>query len=167
MLAPPSPGRFGHDVAIARRLALAVPAALLGGAWGSQIWGGLFPCEICWWQRYPHMVAIALALAALLIRDRPGVSRARIALAALGIAVSGAIGIFHAGVEQGWWEGLTTCSSNGAHSLNEILASPMIRCDQIQFEFLGLSLAVWNAAISLGGAALIGGLLWRGRKVAR
>ena len=86
------------------------------------------------------------------------------AVAAVAIAVSGAIGVFHAGVEQQWWEGLTTCSTHGAKSLSEILATPMIRCDQIQFEFLGLSMAGWNGLLSLSGAAVIGWLLLRGAR---
>ena len=42
-------------------LALLLPAALLAGAYGSQYIGGLFPCEMCWWQRYPHFAAVAIA----------------------------------------------------------------------------------------------------------
>jgi disulfide bond formation protein DsbB len=81
-------------------------------------------------------------------------------LAALAIAASGAIGLFHAGVEQGWWEGLTTCSTvaTGAtpeELLKSIMAAPLIRCDQIAWSLLGLSLAAWNAIISLCAAGAI------------
>ena len=76
-------------------------------------------------------------------------------IAALAIAISGAIGVFHAGVELGYWEGITMCTAGGAKSLQDILNTPLIRCDQVQWEFLGLSMAGWNAIISLGGAALI------------
>ena len=76
-------------------LALLIPAALLGGALVAQYGFGLPPCEMCWWQRYPHIVALALAaLAWLTKRD------ALVALAAVAILVSGAIGAFHAGVEH-------------------------------------------------------------------
>ena len=89
-----------------------------------------------------------------------------VVLAALLIGISGAIGLFHAGVEQGWWEGLTTCSTvaTGAtpeELLKSILATPLIRCDQIQWTFLGLSLAAWNAIISLSTA---GAILWLTKK---
>jgi disulfide bond formation protein DsbB len=76
-------------------------------------------------------------------------------LAAAAIAISGAIGVFHAGVELELWEGITTCSTNGATSLEDILNVPLVRCDQVQWTFLGISLAGWNALFSLGGAAVI------------
>lgn len=76
-------------------------------------------------------------------------------LAALAIAISGAIGVFHAGVELGYWEGITMCTAGGATSLQDILSTPLVRCDQVQWGFLGISMAGWNAIISLGGAAFI------------
>ena len=39
--------------------------ALLGGAYYFQYGVGLSPCELCYWQRWPHMVAIAVGLLAL------------------------------------------------------------------------------------------------------
>ena len=95
---------------LARALALLVPAALLAGAWGSQIWGGLFPCEMCWWQRYAHLAAVALALVAIAVARRPGLDRAFVILAALAILTSGAIGVYHAGVEAGIFPGFTECT---------------------------------------------------------
>lgn len=141
-------------------LALLVPAALLAGALGSQHIGGLAPCEMCYWQRYPHWAAIALAAASFLL---PAFRRPLVLLAALAIAISGAIGVYHAGVEIGWWEGLTTCSSTGAQTLEEILATPLVRCDQVQFSFLGISMAGWNAIISLSAAGAIAWLTLRRR----
>lgn len=136
----------------ARLLALLVPAGLLGGALFSQYVGGLYPCEMCYWQRWPHGAAILLALGAFLI---PAQRKLLVTLAALAIAISGAIGVFHAGVELGWWEGVTHCTATGAGSLQDILNVPLIRCDQVQWEFLGVSMAGWNAILSLGGAAAI------------
>ena len=81
-------------------LAFGVPAALLGGAYGSELWGGLVPCEMCWWQRYAHFAALAFALAAFLVGRRGG-TRGLVVLGALAIAVSGAIGAYHEGVEAG------------------------------------------------------------------
>jgi disulfide bond formation protein DsbB len=90
-------------------------------------------------------------------------------LAALAIAVSGAIGVYHAGVEAGIFEGITTCTALGqggstADMLKQITQAPLVRCDQIQFSFLGISMAGWNAILSLGGAALIAFLALKDRQ---
>ena len=92
---------------LAQRLALGVPALLLAGAYISEYVFGLYPCEMCWWQRYAHFAAVALALVSTVARPK----WAWIALAALAILASGLIGAFHAGVEYGWWQGFTACTS--------------------------------------------------------
>jgi disulfide bond formation protein DsbB len=157
-IASPNPGP--SRLTVARWLALLVPASLLGGALGSQYLGGLAPCEMCYWQRWPHGAAIILAVLSFLMPHR---GRALTLLAALAIAVSGAIGVYHAGVEAGIFEGLTACTATGAGSLADIMATPLVRCDQIQFEFLGLSMAGWNAVLSLGSALIVGWLVWSDR----
>jgi disulfide bond formation protein DsbB len=147
----------------ARALAIAVPAALLAGAYGSEIWGGLYPCEMCWWQRYAHFVALALAVLSLLLRRAPDRGRSFVWLAALAILTSGGIGVYHAGVEAGVFEGFTQCTSTGSAGLSseellkEIMAKPLVRCDDIQFSFLGISMAGWNAILSILAAL---GILW-------
>ena len=146
--------------ALARLIAFIVPITLLGGALGSQYVGRLHPCEMCYWQRWPHGAAILLAAAAFVI---PAKSRTLTALAALAIAISGAIGVYHAGVEIGWWEGVTTCTAGGALSLDQLMKVPLVRCDQIQWSLFGISMAGWNAIISLGSAAAIAALLKRSR----
>jgi disulfide bond formation protein DsbB len=149
------------DFAKARLLALVVPSALMLGALGSQYIGGLHPCEMCYWQRWPHDAAIVLALFAFGTRVNKA-SHVLVALAALAIMVSGGIGVFHAGVEYGWWEGITTCSTTAAGvSLEDIMRAPVVRCDVPQWTLLGLSLAGYNAIISLGAGAVILGLLRR------
>jgi disulfide bond formation protein DsbB len=145
----------------ARLLALIIPAALLAGAWISQLVFGLAPCEMCHWQRWPHYAALVPALAAFIAP--PATRTMLIAIAALLIAVSGAIGVFHAGVEYGWWEGLTTCAAPGAGSLEDLLNAPLIRCDVAPWDLFGISLAGFNALLSLGGAALIFASLRRSR----
>jgi disulfide bond formation protein DsbB len=162
MLAPPK-SEGARRLGEARLLALLIPAGLLGGALFSQYVGGLYPCEMCYWQRWPHGAAILLALGAFAARARPSWSRALVLLAAFAIAVSGAIGVYHAGVELGYWEGVTLCTASGAKSLQDILSTPLVRCDQVQWEFLGISMAGWNAIISLGGAALVTALALRKR----
>lgn len=154
------------DFAKARLLALLVPSALMLGALGSQYIGGLYPCEMCYWQRWPHDVAIVLALFAFGTR----VSKAAhilVALAAVAIMVSGAIGVFHAGVEYGWWLGITTCATTATGvSLEAIMNAPVVRCDAPQWALFGISLAGFNAIISIGAGVLILGLLRRGARTA-
>ena len=145
----------------ARAVALFVPAVLLGGALGSQYIGHLVPCEMCMWQRWPHLAAIVLALIAILLRAQPSASRALTALAALAILVSGAIGVYHAGVEYHLWRGFTVCTApvlggSGADMLAQIMAAPIVRCDQAQWTLWGVSLAGWNAIFSfLSGASIL------------
>jgi disulfide bond formation protein DsbB len=156
--------------AAARLIALLLPLALLAGAFGSQYFGGLYPCEMCWWQRYAHMVAIVPAALAFIAPAESSRSRAFTLLAALAIAVSGAIGVYHAGVEAKIFEGFTQCTATAskglstAELLRQISHAPLVRCDEVQFRFLGISMAGWNAILSLGGAALVLILSLRGRR---
>lgn len=153
----------------ARALALLTPVLLLGGAYASQYLGGLHPCEMCWWQRYPHMVAIPLALIAYAARGRACISGLFVGLAGIAIGISGGIGLFHAGVEYGWWQGLTACSTTptGGSSgdiLNQIMATPITRCDVAPWSLMGISLAGYNGLLSGGVALAILGLLLSKRK---
>lgn len=146
---------------LAQRLAIGVPALLLGGAYLSQYGFGLFPCEMCWWQRYAHFAAVALALVSTFAAPK----RLWIALAAAAILIAGLIGAYHAGVEYKWWEGLTTCSSTaGGNSLDDILNAPLIRCDEPQWTLFGISLAGFNFLISTSAALVIFWLLARRAK---
>ena len=144
-------------------LAFLAPVLLYGGALVSQYGFGLHPCEMCYWQRWPHQAAIVLALLALLLRRSDTAMRALTLLAAIAIATSGAIGIFHAGVEYGFWEGITTCATGagGPVTLDSIMNAPLIRCDTAQWTLLGISLAGFNAIFSLGAAAFVLTLLRR------
>ena len=74
--------------------------------------------------------------------------------------MSGGIGVYHAGVEAKIFEGFTQCTATGkglstADLLKQIVNAPLVRCDEVQFRFLGISMAGWNAILSLSGAALI------------
>jgi len=153
---------------LARWIALLVPLALLGGAYGFQLIGHLYPCEMCWWQRYPHFAALGVAALAFLVK--PGVTRnLLVLLAGALIAVSGAIGVFHAGVEYHWWQGFTPCTStfsSGGDTLSAIMNAPVVRCDAPQWTFAGISLAGFNAIVSLGGALAILILLTRRSRAA-
>ena len=142
------------------RLAAFGSLALLAGAYLFQMLG-YAPCKLCLWQRWPHGVAIALG----------GVSfvwaPALLALAGTFAALATAgIGLYHTGVERGLFEGPDTCTSNGVEGLSaeqlldQIMAAPLIRCDEVAWEFLTLSMARWNAIISLG-LAVIWFTAWR------
>ena len=148
----------------AQWLALGVPALLLAGAYVSQYGFGLYPCEMCWYQRYPHFAATALALVALVARPKS----LWIGLAALAILASGLIGAFHAGVEYGWWQGVTACTSSidtsGGDALTAIMNAPLIRCDVAQWTLAGVSLAGFNALISVISAVAIFALLAKARR---
>ena len=145
---------------LAQRLALAVPALLLAGAYTSQYGFGLYPCEMCWWQRWPHFAALVFALMSFFLMPR----RLWVALAAGGILTSGLIGLFHAGVEYDWWEGMTSCTAipqagEGESALDAIMNAPVIRCDEAPWTLLGISLAGFNFLISTGAALFIFNLL--------
>ena len=155
---------------LARLLALLVPALLVTGAFGSQYLGHLYPCEMCWWQRYAHMAGVVAALIAFTAAPSSSRSRTFVLLAALAIAVSGGIAVYHAGVELHIFEGVTTCTAtahgkNTAELLQQIMKAPLIRCDEVQWTFLGISLAGWNAIISLPLAALISVLATRRSRI--
>ena len=143
---------------LAQLLAIAVPALLLGGAYLGQYAFGLFPCEMCWWQRYAHFAALALALVSTVVPPK----QVWVALAGVAILVAGLLGAYHAGVEYKWWEGLTTCSSTSSgHSLEDIMNAPLIRCDEAQWTLFGISLAGYNFLISTASAIVIFVLLAR------
>ncbi|MEO9599345.1 disulfide bond formation protein B [Parasphingorhabdus sp.] len=147
-------------------LALLLPAALLGGALIGQYGFGLYPCEMCIWQRWPHLIAIILALLALMLRSKSGAILLAVA-AAVAILISGLIGGFHAGVEYGWWEGITSCATNipvGDNMLDSIMNAPLTRCDVAPWSLFGISLAGYNFLWSVSGALLIFVMLAAGRK---
>jgi disulfide bond formation protein DsbB len=138
---------------------------LLAGAYLSEYGFGLYPCELCWWQRYAHFAAVALALVSYMAAPK----RLWIGLAALAILASGSIAAFHAGVEYGWWQGFTTCSSPpnaaGGDPLEAIMNAPLIRCDVAQWTLAGVSLAGFNAVISTLSALAVFALLARSSRV--
>ena len=130
--------------------------ALLLGAFAFQYIGGLAPCVLCLWQRWPHAAAVVIGLAALAL---PG--RALPLLGMLAALATAAIGGFHAGVEQGWWQGLASCSggSIAGISMDDLLnpatdVAPPVRCDQIAWSLGGLSMAAWNMVLSVALTAL-------------
>lgn len=135
-------------------------AALLLGAMAFQYIGGLVPCHLCLQQRWPHAAAVAIGLVALMLAKGP-LMRALAAAGALAALATAGLGVYHTGVERGWWQGPDTCSAGGNIAdisakdlLDQILAAPVIRCTDVQWDMLGLSMASWNAVLSVGLAAI-------------
>jgi disulfide bond formation protein DsbB len=139
-------------------VAAAGSLALLLGAFAFQYIGGLLPCVLCIYQRWPH--AVALLIAGFAVKSRGSVLPV---MGALAVLVSAGIGVFHVGVEQGWWAGLATCTVDalqgvsGSDLLNmDVSLGKPVRCDAIAWQMLGVSMAGWNAIISSGLAVIWG-----------
>jgi disulfide bond formation protein DsbB len=161
--------RRDHPETIAIGLGV-LSALLLLGALGLQYFARLPPCEMCLWQRWPHVAAAILGTLGGWVVSRTA-RRRQLALVlafatTLLIAVSGVIAVYHAGVEWHWWPGPSRCTGSafkisGALDLN----APVVMCDHAAWRLFGLSLAGYNAIISLG-AAIIGFVLtYRSRRV--
>jgi disulfide bond formation protein DsbB len=126
--------------------------AMMLGAWGFQYIGEMAPCELCLLQRWPHKIAIGLGVLILVLPNR------WIALLGALVVLGGAgIAFYHFGVELKYWPGPDTCTGlpdmGNALSVDALWARPVVRCDDIPWSLLGISMAGWNGIISLGLAA--------------
>ena len=138
--------------------------AMIVGALGFQYLGGVEPCEMCHWQRWPLIGAavLGIATAGAIGRGLLSVRYARsmvwpvLAL----IALSGAIGAYQAGVEWKFLPGPASCTGARAvfSGLDALNNEHVVRCDEASWRLLGISLAGYNAIFSLG-AALLGAIL--------
>jgi disulfide bond formation protein DsbB len=139
-------------------LAILGSAGLLGGAFAFQYIGGLAPCALCITQRWPHAAAVVIGVIVLLLARGPLV-RLLVLGGAAAAAVSGAYGFYHTGVERGWFAGPDTCTGGSVAGistddlLDQIMAAPLVKCDEVAWQMLGLSMASWNAVLSF---ALVG-----------
>ena len=129
----------------------AISASLYAGALWFQYFGGLVPCSLCLWQRWPHIIIVLIAVIALFVR------MPRLALTAIAItaATSVILAAYHVGVEWQLWFGPSGCSANLTNTgdvtnlTDSLLATPVVRCDEVAWSFLGLSMAGWNSLLSL------------------
>jgi len=143
----PTPSKLGLLAALGS-------GALLGGALYFQYVLGLAPCEMCHWQRWPHMVAIAVGLLALASFAWPRLALVLLLTAITALLITSAIGVFHVGVEYHWWEGPQACSGNIPRGLSPeqlkkyLFGAKMVRCDETAWSMWGLSMAAWNALLS-------------------
>lgn len=154
-------------------IVLAAAAVVLGAALASQYWGGLRPCVLCLYQRYPYAIVIALMAAAMPLAGRDGVlARAPAVLlgaAALAFVIGAGVGAFHVGVEQHWWAGTAECGSTETADTVEALKAQLlgrkpVRCDEAAWSLFGISMAGYNVGASLALAFLAGAAarhLWR------
>ncbi len=136
-----------------------VALAILGTAMASQYLGGLEPCILCLWQRYPWAIVIGMAGIGTALSRVPGVPAEVLLVLALAIAVTllGGAGIaaYHVGVEQHWWQGPAVCQVTGAPLtadalLQQLRTRPIVRCDEVAWSFAGISMAGYNLLASLG-----------------
>ncbi|WP_027565652.1 disulfide bond formation protein B [Bradyrhizobium sp. URHA0013] len=140
-----------------------IAAATIAGAWFFQLVLGIVPCPLCLEQRYAYYLAIPLglliALAARGSAPRP-LLFAGLAILVLASLANAGLGTFHAGVEWGFWKGPTDCSGpvvnlgSATDLLSRLDTVKVVRCDEVQWRFLGLSLAGYNLLISLLMAAI-------------
>jgi disulfide bond formation protein DsbB len=143
---------------VKKRNALLVTAIIgivaLKFAFISQYIFGYNPCELCLYQRWPFAIVIILGLSGF-IYNTSLISQITLSLSALSFTINTMIAFFHVGVEQKWWDGLSSCSGNfsSTSSLedikNTILSAPLTRCDDVSWEFLGLSMATYNVLLCL------------------
>ncbi len=144
--------------------------ATIAGAWGSQLIGGLVPCELCLEQRLAYYWGLpVLALILILWNRLPRpVWFIAMAIALLIFVWSTYMGGHHAGVEWGFWPGPTACSGTGVsvsfQDLSNINATRVVPCDAIQFELFGITLAGFNALISAAIVVMLGAAMWLKRK---
>ena len=133
---------------------LVASAAVVGGALLFQYIGGLQPCELCLYERWPYYAMMVLSVLAL-AAGRPGVSAWVAGLAALVFLASAGLAFYHVGVEQHWFAGPSACTgaSPGSGSVEDfrkqLMAQQPVRCDEPQWALFGVSLAGWNLLVSL------------------
>jgi disulfide bond formation protein DsbB len=153
-------------MATAAIIAAAVAAATILGAYFFEYVLDYQPCPLCLTQRIPYYVAIPVAAAVAIAAYAgapPRLLAAGLAVVAVAMLIGAGLGVYHSGVEWKWWVGPTDCSGPVANFgsagslLQTIEQTPVVRCDEAAWRLLGLSLAGYNAIISL---AIAGIALW-------
>ena len=156
-------GTWRSNLPLTAGLLVAVIGTLtIAGAWFFELVIKLKPCPMCLEQRWPYYIGIPLALiiAVAAWRSAPRGLVVGGLLVLAGLMVWGAyMGVFHAGVEWKWWAGPTECSGTPEFGgpgglLNRLQTINITRCDEAAWRFLGISLAGYNAVISLALAAI-------------
>ncbi len=135
-------------------LAAGGSAAVLAAAFAFQYLGGLAPCQLCIWQRWPHAAAVVIGGLALILA-RGTIGRILPLLGSLAALTSAGIGVFHVGVEQKWWQGLASCTAGSISGIStddllnpDVAVGAVVRCDAIAWQMFGISMAGWNVILS-------------------
>ncbi len=164
--AMPSQARSEANATLtAALLVLVVASATIAGAWFFQLVLDILPCPMCLEQRYAYYTIIPLsalvALGAATGAPRPLLIAGLIVIALIA-AGNSVFGVYHAGVEWKFWQGPTDCTGplvdfgKAGSLLDQLDKVKVIRCDEVQWRFLGISLAGYNALISALMAAIAG-----------
>ncbi|MGH6874780.1 MAG: disulfide bond formation protein B, partial [Aestuariivirgaceae bacterium] len=129
---------------------LVIATATILGAWAFQLIGGYAPCPLCLQQRWPYYATIPIAFFLLWSR-RESLLRLGFLLIALIMLASTLLALYHAGIEWRWWRGPQACAGGAGltGTLPDLSNLRVVRCDEAALRILGLSLAGWNALISL------------------
>ena len=131
---------------------------LLLGALAFEYLGDMPPCKLCYWQRYPHIIAIIFGV----IYSFTSIGTT-VVIPAVATFLSAGVGAYHFGIEKGVWPGPNTCSSGNINNIStealieQIMSAPITKCDEVLWSFLNISMAGWNTVFS----AFLG-LLWIG-----
>ena len=139
-----------RDEQIARLMGAGALALLLG-ALSFQYFGHLAPCEMCHWQRWPHIAAAITGLLIVSFWKRQSHALAIFTIAM--VALSGLIGAYQAGLQWGFLPGPGACTVAHAYVLGSGAPPPEVSCNAVTWSLFGLSLAGYNALISLAIAA--------------
>ena len=130
-------------------------ALLLAAALLFQFVGGLAPCPMCIWQRWPHGIAVLAGVGLITVSHRGWTL-----LGGGAMALNFGLGAYHTGVERGWWPGPDSCTApdlggmDAGALVDQLLATEVVLCDEVAWEMFGLSMASWNALASLTLAVL-------------
>lgn len=151
---------------LAAALLLVASAAVLSAAFAFQYLGGLAPCVLCLWQRYPYGVVIGLTALALVLGSYRWMP-VLLAICGVTFLVGAGIAAFHVGVEQHWWQGTAACGATQgpAPSLEalraQLMAQPVVRCDDVPWALFGISMAGYNFIVSSVLAVFSFAMAWR------
>jgi len=145
---------------------------MLGMAYVFEYGMGLAPCTMCYWQRVPHGIVIALGVLAVMpfVAQSSLFIRLMLTFGMISLLAGAGIAAWHSGVELKILPGPTACSGgvaldgSPAALLDQLLATPVVRCDEVPWSLFGLSMANWNMIITAGMAILAAGVLWRSIK---